>query len=260
MLVVRARHRGGAAEARERGAAAARRRRGELIGPSPLVNQLRQAIERVAPTNSRVLITGPAGAGKEVVARLIHARSRRGERAVRRRSTARPWRRSGWRWSCSASRAGRSGEPAAAQDRHLRGGARRHAAARRGRRHAAGDPGQDRPRPAGADLPAGRRRTPRVEVDVRVIASTTRDLPSEIAAGRFREDLFYRLNVVPLRVPALKERREDIPLLAAALHGSGRPRLPGSRRARSARTRWRRCRPTTGRATCASCATSSTGC
>ena len=129
----------------------------DLVGISPLANQLRQQIEKVAPTGSRVLITGPAGAGKEVVGRLLHLRSRRAkgpfvaaqlrddaagaarDRAVRHRVQRR------WR---------------AAQGRHLRAGAWRHLVSRRGRRHAARDAGQDRPRAAGADLRAGRRVEP----------------------------------------------------------------------------------------------------
>ncbi len=99
-----------------------------------------------------------------------------------------------------------------------------------------------------------------VQVDVRVVSSTSRDLREEIAAGRFREDLFHRLNVVPVRVPGLAERREDIPELVELLH---RPDLRGHRpaaRAGSPTMRWPRCRCTPGRATCASCATTSSGC
>ena len=99
-----------------------------------------------------------------------------------------------------------------------------------------------------------------VKVDVRVLSSTARDLEQEIAEGRFREDLFHRLNVVPLRVPALAERREDIPDLVDAFHRPDLARRPACRAAASATTRWRSCRRTTGRATSASSATTSSGC
>ncbi|MEQ8817907.1 MAG: sigma-54 dependent transcriptional regulator [Thalassobaculum sp.] len=189
-----------------------RRRAGsstDLIGISTGINAVRGAIEKVAPTGSRVLITGPAGAGKEVVARRIHERSRRvsGPFVVLNCATLTPER----------------------LESELFGT----------------EPGGREPRTVGtlelahkgtllldevADMPietqgkilrvlqeqAFRRigGDTEVEVDVRVIAATNRDLQQEMGAGRFREDLFYRLNVVPIRVPPLRERREDVPMLA----------------------------------------------
>jgi two-component system nitrogen regulation response regulator NtrX len=184
----------------------------ELIGESAALTGLRGAVERVAPTGSRVLITGPAGAGKEVVARMIHARSRRAEAPF-------------VALNCAILNPARFEEELFGVE-------------------AGTDPALA-PRRAGvlerahggtllldevADMPLETQGKivralqdqsfervgggTRVKVDIRVIATTNRDLQAEIGAGRFREDLFYRLAVVPLRVPALKERREDIPALA----------------------------------------------
>ncbi len=198
----------------------------ELIGRSPAINQLRQAIERVAPTNSRVLISGPAGSGKEVVARLLHARSLRADGPFVVLNSA----------SMAPDRV----------ETELFG------------IEGAGDPSRRVGTFEGAhngilfldevaDMPVETQGkiirvlqeqefervggSTRVQVDVRVVAATTRDLSAEIRAGRFREDLFYRLSVVPLRVPPLKERREDVPTLAGwfmdrAAESSGRRARP----------------------------------
>ena len=201
----------------------------ELIGNAPAIVRVRQAIERVAPTGSRVLISGPPGSGKEVAARLIHAKSRR---------VSSPF--------VILNAAALAPERV---DIELFGAE-------------AGWSGADQPRMIGtleradggtllidqvADMPLESQGKilrvlqeqrfsrlggeARVEVDVRVIASTNRDLKAEMGAGRFREDLFYRLNVVPLAMPPLAERRVDIPelarhfMLSAARH-SGLPPRP----------------------------------
>jgi two-component system nitrogen regulation response regulator NtrX len=179
----------------------------DLTGNSAAIAQMRQVIERVAPTNSRILITGPSGAGKEVVARLIHAQSKRvdGPFVVVNCATMRPetFETELFGTEAPTRKVGLFEQahggtllldevadmPPETQGKIVR------------LLH-----DQSFERVGGSGKP--------VQVDVRVIASTTRDLTAEIEARRFREDLYYRLNVVPMVVPSLRERREDVPLLA----------------------------------------------
>jgi len=185
----------------------------ELIGTSPLINQLRQSIDKVSPTGSRVLITGPAGSGKEVAARLIHTRSRRsaGPFVVLNCATMRPENLEVELFGSEAS-GGKGGVSKIGTLEQAHNGT------------LLLDEVADMPiETQGKIVRALQEQTfervggnTRVRVDVRVIAATNRDLTEEIGGGRFREDLYYRLAVVPLRVPALRERREDIPLLARA--------------------------------------------
>ncbi len=183
-----------------------------LTGDSPAIGLLRAGVERVAPTGSRVLISGAAGAGKEVVARMIHASSRRAEGpfVVLNCATLAPGRFEEELFGVEAG-----ADPAAAPRR----------AGVLERAHNGTlllDEVSDMPiETQGKIVRALQDQTferlggsARVKVDVRVIATTNRDLTAEIAVGRFREDLYYRLAVVPLRVPSLKERRDDVPVLA----------------------------------------------
>ena len=183
-----------------------------LIGESHQVTQLRGAVERVAPTGSRVLITGPAGSGKEVVARMIHARSRRAEGpfVVLNCATLNPARFEEELFGLEA------GTDPIAHPRRAGVLERAHGGT------LLLDEISDMPlETQGKIVRALQDQTferlggsARVKVDVRVLSTTNKDLQSEIASGRFREDLYYRLAVVPMKVPALKERRDDVPALA----------------------------------------------
>jgi len=183
-----------------------------LTGDSPAITALRSAVERVAPTGSRVLIAGPAGSGKEVAAHMIHAHSRRAAAPL-------------IALNCATLNPSRFEEELFG----LEAGPDPIAHPRRAgvleRAHGGTlllDEVSDMPlETQGKIVRALQDQTferlggsARVKVDVRVLATTNKDLQAEIAAGRFREDLFYRLAVVPLKVPALKERREDVPALA----------------------------------------------
>jgi len=183
----------------------------ELIGTSQPMVLLRQAIERVAPTGSRVLITGAAGAGKEVAARMIHARSRRADGPFVALNCAmlNPLRFEEELFGVEA------GSDPVANPRRAGVLERAHGGT------LLLDEVSDMPlETQGKIVRALQDQTferiggsSRVKVDLRVLAATNRDLQAEIALGRFREDFYYRLAVVPLRVPSLKERRDDVPKL-----------------------------------------------
>jgi two-component system, NtrC family, nitrogen regulation response regulator NtrX len=183
----------------------------DLIGTSPQANQLRQQIDKAAPTGSRILITGPPGAGKEVVGRLLHLRSRRakGPFVPVNCATMRPER-------LEIELFGTEADNDIAAPRKIGTFERAHGGT------LFLDEVADMPlETQGKIVRVLQEQTferiggsSRVEVDVRVVASSNRELAAEIGGGRFREDLFYRLNVVPIKVPPLRDRREDIPLMA----------------------------------------------
>ncbi|HEY0626828.1 MAG TPA: sigma-54 dependent transcriptional regulator [Allosphingosinicella sp.] len=179
----------------------------ELTGSSAGINNVRATLKRVAGTGSRVLITGPAGVGKEVAARLLHNWSPRVQAPFIVVSAARMTPERVEEELFGVEEGGELVRPGLLEQAH--GGT------------LFLDEIADMPIPAQAKIlrvltdqsftRVGGQRM--VKVDMRVVSSTARQLPEEIAAGRFREDLFYRLNVVPVHLPALAERREDIPEL-----------------------------------------------
>jgi len=183
-----------------------------IVGDSIPMKALRQQIQLMAPTNGRVLIFGESGTGKELVAHAIHAQSlRKDEMFVGLNCAAIP------EDLIESELFGhRKGSfPAATADKE---GTFQRAHSGTLFLDEIGDMSlktqskvlrtldEHRVTPVGGDEP--------VTVDVRVIASTNKDLEEEISIGNFREDLFYRLNVIPFSVPPLRERKEDIPLLA----------------------------------------------
>lgn len=184
----------------------------EIVGRSFAIRTLMGQIEKVAPTPARVLITGENGTGKELVARAIHRLSPRVQKPF-------------VEVNCAAI-------PSELIESELFGhmkGSFTGAVQDRAGKFEQADKGTLFLDEIGDMSPSAQAKVlrvlqdgevtriggaKRIQVDVRILAATNKELQEEIAAGRFREDLFYRLNVVPLHVPPLRERREDIPLLA----------------------------------------------
>lgn len=179
-----------------------------IVGKSTVVNQLRQTIDRVAPTNARVLITGEPGCGKELAARTLHEASSRssGPFIVINAATITPETMEEELFGVEGGE-GRSRRVGALEEAH--GGSLYI--------DEIGDmPRETQNRILRVLVDQNFQRVggaTRVHVDVRIISSTSRDLAQLISDGRFREDLYHRLSVVPVRVPSLSERREDVPEL-----------------------------------------------
>ncbi|CAM5180714.1 Two-component system, NtrC family, nitrogen regulation response regulator NtrX OS=Bosea thiooxidans OX=53254 GN=SAMN05660750_01300 PE=4 SV=1 [Bosea thiooxidans] len=179
-----------------------------IVGRTTVVNQLRQTIERVAPTNARVLITGEPGCGKELAARTMHEASTRSNSpfVVINAATITPETMEEELFGVEGGD-GRSRRIGALEEAH--GGSLYI--------DEIGDmPRETQNRILRVLVDQNFQRVggaTRVHVDVRIISSSSRDLAKLIADGQFREDLYHRLSVVPIRIPPLSERREDVPEL-----------------------------------------------
>lgn len=184
-----------------------------MLGRSDAMRNIRAIIERVAPTDARVLITGENGSGKELVARAVHRHSKRADRPfVEVNCAAIPkdlieselfGHEKGSFTGAQSQRIGKFEQADTGTlfldevgDMHLEAQAKMLRVIEEGRLERVGSS-------TGRPIP----------VNVRILAATNKNLPEEIRQGRFREDLFHRLNVIPIYVPPLRERREDIPLL-----------------------------------------------
>lgn len=180
----------------------------KIVGQSVAINQLRQTVERIAPTNSRIMISGAPGAGKELVARVIHETSNRsnGPFIAINSANIMPDSMEAELFGVEGGE-GRQRKTGALEEAH--GGTLYFD-------EIADMPLETQGRILRVLVEQNFQRVggaTRVHVDVRIVSSTSRDLAQAIAAKVFREDLYHRLAVVPIHVPGLSERREDIPAL-----------------------------------------------
>ena len=219
-----------------------------IVGSSEALRRVLSQIDKVAPTDSTVLILGETGTGKELIASAIHKRSKRSARAF-------------IRVNCAAI-------PPSLIASELFGhekGAFTGALQRRAGRFESADGGtifldeigELSPETQIALLRVLQERefervgsSQPISIDVRVLAATNRDLEAAVSAGTFRQDLFYRLNVFPIRIPSLRERKDDIPLLVEYLVERYAKRA-GKRFSHIRRRRWIFSKPTIGRGTSA---------